>query len=363
MSESAVHIHHLCKKFVPIKGGVEVVVDSICRASDSSDMSISSTIVTCDASPHAKFEYDYANVVRVKSYGELFSHPLSLRIMNQIFRSLRHASIVYVHYPFPIADVVIGLLGWFKRSRVIVYWHSNIVSQRLLRWLFFPFTFLMLAQAENILVATPEGVKYSALLRWFEKKIKVIPYGLDDNSSSYAIGDEGYFLAIGRHVSYKGFDVLIKAMLNNTEKLKIIGDGPLFEEHLELIMKLGISERVELIRSSSNTERDEILALCRALVLPSVYPSEAFALVQLEAMKFAKPIINTKLESGVPWVARDGIEAISVMPGSVSELMSAIKKIGSDDEFRDRLSLKARARYLDLFTSRKFVDAIKNVNA
>jgi glycosyltransferase involved in cell wall biosynthesis len=93
----------------------------------------------------------------------------------------------------------------------------------------------------------------------------------------------------------------------------------------------------------------EYLAAARALILPSVAPNEAFGLVQIEAMALGKPIINTDLKSGVPWVARDGLEAITVKPSDAAALRQAVVRLDTDEALRLNLAKAARQRWNELF--------------
>lgn len=49
--------------------------------------------------------------------------------------------------------------------------------------------------------------------------------------------------------------------------------------------------------------------------MPSIEKSEAFGVVQLEAMLYSLPIVSTKIPgSGVDWVNADGVSGITVEP-------------------------------------------------
>ena len=149
-------------------------------------------------------------------------------------------------------------------------------------------------------------------------------------------GKETSILFIGRLVWYKGCDVLMKAfakMKTKNCRLVLVGEGPLEQELKTLAARLAPG-RVEFAGRVSEQEKMKRLEACDFLVLPSVSRAEAFGLVQIEAMAFGKPVINTKLPSGVPYVSVDGVTGRTVRAGHVRALADAMDVLAQDDALR-----------------------------
>lgn len=351
---------------MPTKGGIQTVVASLCNVNNDE---IENTVITT-AQNTGQHTNQNTRIYTAKSYIELLSLPIAPEIFKYVKLATSKADILVVHYPFPLADLSLIL---FRPKNLIVYWHSNIFSQKISRCILFPFTFLMLKQAKKIIVASPNMIENSNLLSHFKMKCEVIPYSIDAPNNvedtnlikvtPTAKQENDYYLCIGRHVEYKGFEYAIRAMANTDTKLVVIGDGPLFEKHSALINELELNSKVKLLKNINNEDRDNYIKNCRALILSSIYPSEAFALVQIEAMKYGKPIINTSLKSGVPWVARHNMEAITVEPFSSQAINTAIGMIESDSKLRETLKYNAKKRYQNTFQFKVFERKIHKLYA
>jgi len=351
-------ILHICKVFLPVKGGVQRVVYNITKLLTDYSHSVLTTGQD-GAIPHETI--NGANVYRQRSYLDIASMPISPSLFVQALRRARKHDLVVVHYPFPLAELAVLLLPF--ALPIVVHWHSEVIAQKKLKWLVAPITFLLLARAKSIVVTSKKMVAPSFYLRFYEHKITFIPYGLDEIETSNLNNKSGqdYFIIVGRHVSYKGINIAIDALKQTQANLIICGDGPLFEKNKKLASDLKLNDRITFLTHASDTEIIVLLKQAKALLVPSISENEAFALVQLEAMRLGKAVINTDLNSSVPWVARDNKEAVTVPANDTDALAKAMQKLTADKDLCDRLGENGLKRYQEHFSMEKFSTAVNNL--
>jgi len=93
----------------------------------------------------------------------------------------------------------------------------------------------------------------------------------------------------------------------------VIGRGPLEDELKRRAAELGVRDRITW---RDRVEPDELVGAflaATALWFPSNARSEAYGLVQVEAMASGCPVINTSIAgSGVPWVSPHEVSGLTV---------------------------------------------------
>lgn len=162
------------------------------------------------------------------------------------------------------------------------------------------------------------------------------------------------FLAVGRMVYKKGFDVLLRAVsmlephhtqyaaIRNTYHVILIGEGDLWEEWQTLGRELGIDHRLHWV---GNVPRDDISTyynLADALVMPAVTrPADGLNVCVLDAMACGKPIVGSDV-AGNPLVVRDGVNGFIVPEGDAAALADALARLASDPELRQRMGQASR---------------------
>jgi rhamnosyl/mannosyltransferase len=288
--------------------------------------------------------------------------PISLDFFRLFRAHAKDSDVIILHHPFPLAFVAYWLFG--RKQRVVVWYHSDIVRQRLLKIPFMPFIRFALGHADVICVSNNALIKNSTVLRDFSGKCRVVNFGIDvarfqetDNVRQKAEEIRKRYgaplvLSVGRLVYYKGFLYLIAAMKDISAHLLIVGSGPLKNILQNEIDELGIAAKVHIIDSV-----DDLVPYyhaCDIFALPSCEPSEAFGIVQVEAMACGKPVINTDLPTGVPEVSVDGVTGRTVSIRDASALTTALREILSDKEEYLRFSKNALAEVAKRFTKERF---------
>lgn len=345
------------KLYSPHIGGIERVIKDISEGlKDKYDIQV----LVCQ--PKGKTADEVIGGVKVRrsgSIGTYFSMPVSAKFLVHFKEMSKDADIVHIHLPFPLGDLACLLSGY--KGKVVISWHSDVVKQKKLMMLYKPVMKSFLKRADCILVATEGHIKGSSYIKPYIKKCRIVPYGLDiaayERAEKYPLLTEMLsnrenkkLLFTGRLVYYKGIDVLIKALRYTTDcELFIAGDGVLRDELTNEVQMNGMTDRVHFMGVLSDKALKAAMSDCDIFILPSVENSEAFGIVQMEAMVYGKPVINTFLPTGVPFVSIDGISGITVPPKDDLALSIAIETLVHNDEIREKYGQKAyelvRERY------------------
>lgn len=358
-------------KFYPISGGVEKVMYDI-------TMGLSQKQVYCDmlcASAEKQDQgnlllNDYARVLCVPTWKKVAATMLSPAMIFRLRKIRKEYDIIHIHHPDPMACLALFLSGY--KGSVVLHWHSDILKQKMLLRLYTPLQNWLLRRAKVIVGTTPVYVKESPFLENIQRKVTSIPIGIDEMKpipERVAQIKERYagkkiIFSLGRLVEYKGYEYLIQAARRLTDDYVILigGRGPLQEYLQALIDELGVADRVKLLGFIEDDDLPDYFGACDLFCLSSILKTEAFGIVQIEAMSCGKPVIAMNIpESGVSWVNISSFSGINVKPEDAEALAEAILTVLTDKHLYDKLSKGARRRYETMFTKELMTELCLNL--
>jgi rhamnosyl/mannosyltransferase len=251
-----------------------------------------------------------------------------------------------------------------QRAPLVVTHHSDVIRQRVTRAALHPFERWVYHRATRIFAASQAYVTGSSLLRTFGDKLDLLPMGIDleaflspskqalaerDRLRAQAQG-EPLWLSVGRLVYYKGFHIALRALRELPGTLVVAGEGPEAGRLQDLASEAGLGERVRFVGHLGPDELVGAYHAATALLFPSNARSEAYGLVQVEAMASGCPVINTFIpSSGVSWVSRDEESGLTVPRDDAPRLAAAARRLLDSPPLRARLSEGARRRATAVF--------------
>jgi rhamnosyl/mannosyltransferase len=234
--------------------------------------------------------------------------------------------------------------------------------------LFRPLERLAFRRARAILSSSPQYAAGSRFLRPYSDRLQVLPLGIDlepylnpapehraEAEQIRARYAEPLWLGCGRLVYYKGFPHAIRALRHVPGTLLLVGDGPDLAALREEARRLGVRDRVEFLGHVPRVIPYFLAA--DAFWFPSNARSEAFGLVQVEAMASGCPVINTHIpHSGVSWVSRHEETGLTVPMDDSVALAQAAMRLLNEPGLRERLAATARERAIREFDHRTMAE-------
>ena len=365
---------HISKYYFPFSGGTEQIArDCVLALKGEYEQKV---IAFNDSKEGTREFVDGVEVIKCGSALKVSSQalaPLYKKCLHAVMSKFK-PDIVIFHYPNPYVAAFLLKELKNRKTTLVVYWHLDIVRQKILRRLFKSQNKDLLRRADVVIATSPNYIEGSEWLKSVKKKCVVVPNcinvermkitpEIEARAEKIRKENAGKMIcvAVGRHTEYKGFTYLIQAskLLDESFRIYITGEGELTEtlhKEAEGDVKIVFTGRIE---------DDELKALILAsdiFCFPSITKNEAFGLALAEGMYYEKPAVTFTIPgSGVNYVSINGETGIEVENRNVKAYAEAIKKLAGDEDLRKQYGMNAHQRVEENFLSTEFVKNIQTV--
>lgn len=358
-------------KFYPIMGGVEKVAYDLMTGISEKQVHCDMLCAGSEGKSRTTSVNDYARLICSQTWKKVAATMITPAMIGILRKIAGDYDIIHIHHPDPMACLALFLSGY--KGKVILHWHSDIQKQKWLLKLYRPLQSWLIRRADRIVGTTPVYLAESPYLQHVQNKTVCLPIGINpivpDEKGAAAIraryGGRKIVFSLGRLVPYKGYKYLVEAAryLDDSYVILIGGTGVLKQELEEEIVRLQLQGKVELLGCVSDEDLPAYYGACSVFCLSSVQKTEAFGIVQIEAMSCGKPVVATNIpQSGVSWVNAHGVSGLNVTPENAWELATAIQAITADEVTYNRYSAGARERFKSLFSRESMIEkCLKNI--
>ena len=226
---------------------------------------------------------------------------------------------------------------------------------------------LMFSYAKKIIVVSNAMKKALVGQGCPETKLLINTYGPHpDYLNIEPDNNSNYIISVGRHTYKKAPYLTILAFQKVLKKhphlkLKMIGDGELFDVSKNLVKSLGLENNIILLGA---LERQEIIKHLQSAflfvqhsIIATNGDSEGTPVGIIEAMAAGLPLVSTR-HAGIPDVVIENKTGFLVNENDINQMASYILKITGNRELAKCLGRKGKARILSEFTLQKHIATI-----
>jgi len=351
---ATLRVCHLGKYYPPASGGIETHLQTLAQAQARLGLDVEVLCINHKPGPSVSEQDGPVAVTRFK--------PLvavkKLEVSPSLIWTLRRLRADILHMQVPNPTMLLAMAIARPRIPLVITYQSDVVRQRVLGALFRPIERLVYRRVRQVLPTSPPYAEGSAFLQAYRDRIRVLPMGLDLEPYLNPPADDRrkaeelkarytgpLWLACGRLIYYKGLHNAIRALPHVPGTLLIVGDGP---ERATLAAEArlnGVDGRVVFLGDLPCRQIVPYYHAATAFWFPSNFKSEAFGLVQVEAMASGCPVLNTHIPgSGVPWVSRHDETGLTIPVDDPAALARAANRLLNEPGLRQRLADAGRVR-------------------
>lgn len=190
------------------------------------------------------------------------------------------------------------------------------------------------------------------------EKIVVKPNFLQDDPG-VGNGTGEYMLFVGRMVPEKGVWTVLKAWQKlGGIPIKMVGDGPIFEEAQAFVQQHGLSD-VELTGRLTPEDTLNAMKNARCVIVPSEW-YEPFGRVAVEAFAVGTPVIASKIGAITELVENDynGLHFTAADP---ADLAAKVEQVWADPQKTAMMGKNARQVYEEKYTAERNYAFLKQI--
>jgi rhamnosyl/mannosyltransferase len=370
MAARPLNICHLGKFYPPAPGGIETHVRTLARA--QAQLGAHVRVICINHADRKGRDVTWARYGATQTVEEADGDVEVTRLgrsgcvarldfvpgLPALLNDLQYRPLDILHLHMPNPTMLMATASLRLNVPLVITHHSDVVRQRMLRLVYRPFEKLAYARASSIVCSSRGYADASPLVQQHADKVDLLPMGLnldrfihpsqaalDHADQLRAQYGEIIWLCVGRCVYYKGLNTALDALANVPGVLIIVGHGPLEKQLRDRARRRWVADRVVWPGYATQDQLIGAYHAAKALWFPSSHRSEAFGLVQVEAMASGCPVINTHIRgSGVPWVSRHEQTGLTVPVNDPHALASAARRLLEDRRLHARLAAAAKER-------------------
>jgi glycosyltransferase involved in cell wall biosynthesis len=305
---------------------------------------------------------DTFEVFRFKAYPPAMPYAKTYATIPSLIRNLfkSDADVIHTHSYMLLHSDITSVVSKLKKTPLVLTVHaygsmlSNPYKDLLAKLYNSTTGKVILNCADKIIALNPEALIYLSDLGVEDKKIELIPNGIDYGKFANPNSTTGFrekydlngkiILFVGLLQERKG----VQHLLNSAPQLLkavpdanfiIVGDGELKRDLKRLSERLEISDKVKFTGFLPDKELLEAYASADVFAFPSAF--EGLPTVIIEAMASGKPVVATNV-GGIPSLVKDGITGFLVNYGDVNQLANVMTTILKDESLAKRMGENGR---------------------